>query len=173
MALTFGFLSLYYTTNMSVKNKIQLTKEGFQDLQEELQELVQVKLPEVVKRISIARDKGDLSENTEYQNAKEDKDIIDARISEIEEVIKRAEVVNKTRSKTTIGIGSEVTTYPENNKTKKMKIAIVGEFEGDVEQGKISIVSPLGKALLGKKQGEKTVVEAPLGKIVYVIEKVK
>jgi len=158
---------------MSTKNKIQLTKKGFQDLQEELSELVNTKLPEVVKRISVARDKGDLSENTEYQNAKEDKDIIDARISEIEDVIKRAEVVNKTRSKTLIGIGSEVITYPQNNKSKKMTITVAGEFEGDVEQGMISIVSPLGKALLGKKQGDKVTVSAPSGDIVYVVEKVK
>lgn len=158
---------------MSTKNKIQLTKKGFQDLQEELNELVNTKLPEVVKRISVARDKGDLSENTEYQNAKEDKDIIDARISEIEDVIKRAEVVNKTRSKTLIGIGSEVVTYPQNNKSKKMTITVAGEFEGDVEQGMISIVSPLGKALLGKKQGDKVTVSAPSGDIVYVVEKVK
>jgi transcription elongation factor GreA len=158
---------------MATNNKIQLTKKGFQDLQEELDELVNVKLPEVVKRISVARDKGDLSENTEYQNAKEDKDIIDARISEIEDVIKRAEVVNKTRSKTVVGIGSEVTTYPQDDKRKKMTITIVGEFEGDVEQGMISIVSPLGKALLGKKQGDKVTVSAPAGDIIYVIDKVK
>ncbi len=155
------------------KNKIQLTKKGFQDLHKELDELVNVRLPEVVKRISVARDKGDLSENTEYQNAKEDKDIIDARISEIEDVIKRAEVVNKTRSKTVIGVGSEVTTYPLANKGKKMTITIVGEFEGDVEQGKISIVSPLGKALLGKKQGDKVTASAPSGDIIYVVDKVK
>jgi transcription elongation factor GreA len=158
---------------MSAKSKIQLTKDGLKELQNELDELVNEKLPAVIKRISIARDKGDLSENTEYQNAKEDKEIIDARISEIEDVIKRAEVVNKTRSKTTIGIGSQVVTYPKNNKKNKKKIMIVGEFEGDVEKGKISIVSPLGKALLGKKQGDEAVVSAPAGDIVYVVDKVK
>lgn len=158
---------------MSAKSKIQLTKDGLKELQNELDELVNEKLPAVIKRISIARDKGDLSENTEYQNAKEDKEIVDARISEIEDVIKRAEVVNKTRSKTTVGIGSEVTTYPKNNKKNKKKIMIVGEFEGDVENGKISVVSPLGKALLGKKQGDEAVVSAPAGDIVYVVDKVK
>ncbi len=158
---------------MPTKNKIQLTKEGYEDLQAELKELVDEKLPEVVEKISKARDKGDLSENTEYQNAKEEKDIIDARIAEIEEVLKRAEVVNKTRSKTKIGVGSKVTTYPKNNKNNKKKITIVGEFEGNVEEGKISVVSPLGKALLDKKEGDEVTVSAPSGEIVYIIKKVE
>ncbi len=154
------------------KNKIQLTKEGYQELQEELDKLVNEKLPKVVKRISTARDKGDLSENTEYQNAKEDKEIVDARISEIEDVLKRAEVVGKTRSKTQIGVGSEVTAHKKGNKTK-MTFNIVGEFEGDADQGKISVVSPIGKAFLGSKQGDEVVVKAPAGDIVYIIDKVK
>ena len=162
---------------MSIKddssNKVQLTKEGFQELQEELKELVEVKMPVVIKRIAVARDKGDLSENTEYQNAKEDKEIIDARISEIEDVLKRSEVVSKTRSKTQIGVGSEVVVQMKSDKSKKMKITIVGEFEGDVDQGKISIVAPMGKALLGKRQGDEVVVMAPAGELVYVVESVK
>lgn len=161
------------STKDNTSNKVQLTKEGFQELQEELKELVEVKLPVVIKRIAIARDKGDLSENTEYQNAKEDKEIIDARISEIEDVLKRAEVVSKTRSKTQIGVGSDVVIYLKSKKTEKMKISIVGEFEGDVVQGKISVVAPMGKALLGKRQGDEVVVEAPVGDLTYVIESVK
>ncbi len=158
---------------MAVKNKIQLTKAGYKDLQQELDELVNEKLPAIVKRISIARDKGDLSENTEYQNAKEDKEIVDARIAEIEDVLKRAEVVNKTRSKTKIGVGSTVTTYPKGNKKAKKKIQIVGEFEGNVDQGKISSVSPLGEALISKKKGDEVEVSAPSGDIVYVVAKVE
>ncbi|KUK79775.1 MAG: Transcription elongation factor greA (Transcript cleavage factor greA) [Microgenomates bacterium 39_7] len=154
------------------KNKVQLTKEGFQELQEELTELVEEKLPIVIKRISVARDKGDLSENTEYQNAKEDKEIIDARISEIEEVLKRAEVVSKTRSKTQIGLGSEVEICPKGSSDKR-QITLVGEFEGDVDEGKISVVSPIGRALLGKKQGDEIVVQAPMGDITYIVKSVK
>ncbi|HQM15989.1 MAG TPA: transcription elongation factor GreA [Candidatus Woesebacteria bacterium] len=152
---------------------IQLTKEGFQELQDELQELVNVKLPELVQRIAIARDKGDLSENTEYQNAKEDKEIIDARISEIEDVLKRAEIVAKTRSKTQIGVGSEVVIYLKGTKKEKLSLIIAGEFEGDVDQGKISVVAPMGKALLGKRQGDEVVVNAPAGEMVYIVESVK
>ena len=158
--------------NDNKKNKIQLTKQGYQELQEELNHLVNEKLPEVIKRISIARDKGDLSENTEYQNAKEDKEIIDARISEIEDVLKRAEVIEKTRSKTKIGVGSQVTLHSKGKKGVKMNITVVGEFEGDVDQGKISVVSPVGNAILGKKQGDEVVVEAPAGEIVYIVDKV-
>lgn len=155
------------------KRLIQLTKEGFQELQEELQDLVENKLPAVVKRIAIARDKGDLSENTEYQNAKEDKEIIDARLSEIEDVLKRAQVVAKTRSKTLIGVGSEVIIYPKGDKKNKMDITVVGEFEGDADEGKISVVAPIGKALLGKKQGDEVKVMAPMGELAYIVESVK
>lgn len=159
--------------NNGTKNIVQLTKEGYQELREELNELVDVKLPKVVKRISIARDKGDLSENTEYQNAREDKEIIDARISEIEDVLKRAEVVEKTRSRTEVGLGSEVEIYPQGKKKDSMNIVLVGEFEGDAEEGKISVVSPIGQALLGKKQGDEVVVKAPMGDTTYVIKSVK
>ena len=157
---------------MSMKNKIQLTKTGYKDLQQELDELLSIKLPDVVKRISIARDKGDLSENTEYQSAKEEKEIYDARVAEIEDVLKRAEVVNKTKSKTKVGIGSSVKTHIKGKKTS-IKFNIVGEFEGNAEEGKVSAVSPIGKALLDKKQGDEVIVNAPIGDIVYVIDKIQ
>lgn len=160
---------------MSDKNKkkqIELTKEGYQELKEELERLVEEELPKVVKKISVARDKGDLSENTEYQSAKEEKDIIDARISEIENVLKKAKVVAKTRSKTTVGIGSNVTVYPKGKSGSKKDFQIVGEYESEPEEGKISSVSPLGKALIGKKEGEEAIVQAPAGEVVYIVDKV-
>ncbi len=155
------------------KNTIQLTKEGYSDLKQELDQLVNEKLPVVVKRIADAREKGDLSENSEYQNAREDKDIIDARISEIEDVLEHAEVVNKTRSKTTIGVGSEVKVHIKGQDKQIMDFSIVGQFEGDVDEGKISVASPLGKALLGAKAKEEVVVDAPAGEITYVVDAVK
>jgi transcription elongation factor GreA len=160
------------SSKINKKVKIQLTKEGYQELRDELDELVNIKLPAVIQRISKARDKGDLSENSEYQNAKEDKDIIDARISEIEDVLKRAEVISKTRSKIKIGLGSEVIFYPKGKKSEGMKITLVGEFEGSADEGRISVVSPVGKALLGKKQGDEIVVQAPIGASTYVIKMV-
>ncbi len=157
----------------SNKKTIKLTKQGYHDLKQELEELVNKKLPAVIDRISEAREKGDLSENTEYQNAREDKEIIDAKISEIENVLEKAEVVNKTRSKDTIGVGSEVTVYPKGKSNNKMTFTIVGQFEGDAEQGRISSESPLGEALIGKKVGEEAKVEAPAGEIVYHIDQVE
>ena len=157
----------------SNKNTIKLTKQGYHDLKQELNELVEKKLPEVIERISQAREKGDLSENTEYQNAREDKEIIDARIAEIENVLEKAEVVNKTRSKTEIGVGSEVTIHPKDKPNNKMSFTIVGQFEGDAEQGRISSESPLGEALIGHKVGQKVTVEAPAGEISYQIDSVK
>lgn len=153
--------------------KIKLTKKGYEDLKQELDLLVNDKLPKVVDRIAKAREKGDLSENSEYQNALEDKDIVDARISEIEDVLEKAELVNKTTSKTTIGIGSKVKVHLKDKASKKMNFSIAGQYEGDVDQGMISTDSPLGAALLGKKVGEEALVNAPIGQIVYVVDEVK
>ena len=154
------------------KKQIELTKEGYQELKDEYDRLVKEELPKVVKRISVARDKGDLSENTEYQNAKEDKEIIDSRITEIENVLEKARVVKKTRSKTTVGIGSEVTVHLTSKPKSKMKFNIVGEYESNPEEGKISSVSPIGKALIGQKEDQEVEVEAPAGIITYVIDSV-
>jgi transcription elongation factor GreA len=156
----------------SRKKQIELTKEGFQELKVELDRLVNEEMPKVVKRISIARDKGDLSENTEYQNAKEDQGIINSRISEIENVLEKAKVVEKTRSKTTVGIGSKVTVHLKSKPKNKIEFNIVGEYESDPDEGKISSVSPIGKALIGNKEGQEVEVDAPAGKLIYVVDSV-
>ncbi|MEA2056312.1 MAG: transcription elongation factor GreA [Patescibacteria group bacterium] len=153
--------------------KIKLTKKGYEDLKQELDTLVNDKLPKVVDRISKAREKGDLSENSEYQSALEDKDIINARISEIEDVLEKAEVVNKTTSKTKIGIGSQVKVHLKDKPKQEMSFTIVGQYEGDADEGKISTDSPLGEALLDKKVGEEAIVDAPAGEIVYIVDEVK
>ena len=156
----------------SRKKQIELTKEGFQELKVELDRLVNEEMPKVVKRISIARDKGDLSENTEYQNAKEDQGIINSRISEIENVLEKAKIVKKTRSKTTVGIGSKVTVHLKSKPKNQKKFNIVGEYESDPDEGKISSVSPIGKALIGNKEGQEVEVDAPAGKLIYVVDSV-
>lgn len=159
-----------------MQKTIQLTSEGLEELQKELTELTQVKLPEAVARVAKAREYGDLSENAEYHSARDDQNLIETRIGEIEEILAKAKVVRPTRSRNAVGMGSTVTVSIKGKKGKKGKklvFYIVGEFEADPLESKISSVSPLGKALMGKKKGDVIKVVAPAGEIEYVIEKIK
>lgn len=151
---------------------IQLTQEGLNELKEELRELTEEKLPAVVDRVAKAREYGDLSENSEYHSAKEDQTLIETRIDEIQSVIANAQVVKNTTSNNKVGMGSTVT-YAVSGKSKKQTITIVGEYEADPTEGKISQASPLGQALMGKKKGEKATVTAPAGEIEYEILEIK
>ncbi len=146
-------------------NKVVLTKQGLAELKAEHEELVNKKRPEVVKRLSDARDLGDLSENSEYAAAKQDLAFIDGRILELEEIIHGAKVVT-SHSKGQVDVGCKVTLHVNG---KKEVFTVVGEWEADPVQKKISHESPLGKALIGKKVGEKVEVEAPAGKILYKV----
>ncbi len=152
---------------------VQLTQEGLDELQAELTELVDIKLPAAVDRVAKAREHGDLAENAEYHSARDDQALLEARIAEIEEVIKRAQVVKHTKSHTVIGIGSKVTVTIKGKKTSQRLINIVGEFEADPGEGKVSAVSPLGKALLNHKKGDEVIVKAPAGEIHYQIDDVQ
>jgi transcription elongation factor GreA len=151
---------------------VQLTQQGLDDLQAELKELVEVKLPEAVDRVAKAREYGDLAENSEYHNARDDQALLEARISDIEEILRNARVVKNTKSHSVIGVGSTVVVSLVGKK-KQMTIHIVGEFEADPSEGKISSVSPLGKALMGKKKGDQVTVKAPVGAVEYMVEDVK
>ena len=147
---------------------VQLTAEGLEELQQELKELIEIKLPAVIDRVAIAREYGDLSENAEYSNAKEDQTLLEARIDEVEQILANAQVVHQTRSSTKVGMGSLVTIVQVGRKTKKV-VSIVGEFQSEPNENKISSVSPLGKALMGKKKGDKVKVTAPAGEIEFEI----
>lgn len=142
-----------------------MTKEGLEELQKEYHELVDNKRPEVVARLAVARGQGDLTENSEYAAAKQDLAFIDGRIAELEVVIHEAQVI-KSHSRSKVDVGCKVTLHING---KKDIFTIVGEWEADPSEKKISHSSPLGKALLGKKVGEKVEVEAPVGKILYKI----
>ena len=148
--------------------KIYLTKEGLEELKKELEELSKVKRPDVLSRVSQARSLGDLSENVEYVAAREELSFIDGRIDELEELIKQAVLIQESHSKGNhvVKLGSRVTL---NVKGKKEDFTVVGEWEADPKEKKISHESPLGKALIGKKIGEKIEVEAPAGKVIYTI----
>ena len=147
-------------------HQLQMTKQGLEALKKELDELTNVKRPKVVERLSNARSQGDLAENSDYQNARDELEFLDGRISELTEVVKNAVVVNGNANDNSVGLGTKVML---KNNGKKHFFHIVGEWEADPMEKKISHTSPLGQALIGKKVGEKVEVEAPAGKILYEI----
>ncbi len=151
----------------------ELTPEGFEELKAEMEDLVGDKLPKAIKRVSDAREYGDLSENSEYHDARDDKNLIDTRISEIEKILEKATIVKATRSKQRVGMGSQVIIHLKGKKSKTKTVQIVGEYEADPMEGKISSVSPLGKALMGKKKGDVVTYQAPSGEITYIITEIK
>ena len=147
--------------------QVQMTKEGLEALKKELDELANVKRPKLVERLSYARSQGDLTENSDYSNAKEELEFLDGRISEIEEVLKSAVVIDHNGSNgNDVEVGAKVTLGVNG---QKHIYEIVGEWEADPMNKKISPGSPLGQALVGKKRGEKIEVEAPAGKLTYEI----
>lgn len=150
--------------------KIQVTKQGFEDLKKELDGLVNTKRPKLVERLSYARSQGDLSENSDYHNAKEELNFLDGRIAELEEVVNNAQVVRRSNGNGKVAVGTKVTLKV---KDKEHIYDIVGEWEADPINKKISHSSPLGKALVGKKVGESAEVEAPAGKVIYKILSIK
>lgn len=148
-----------------MKNDVKLTKEGLEALKSELADLRDVKRPKLVDRLANARSQGDLSENSDYQSAKEELEFLDGRIEELEDVIKTASVVPVTKSGG-VDVGTKVTVRFNG---KEIIFNIVGEWEADPMNKKISHESPLGKALVGKRVGDKVEVEAPAGKVNYEI----
>lgn len=147
--------------------KIYLTKEGLEDLKKEYEELVKVRRPEVLERVTAARNQGDLSENAEYVAAREELSFIDGRIEEIEDLLKQATLIESSKgAHGAINLGSKVTLKVNG---KEEAFMVVGEWEADPTAKKISHESPLGKALLGKMKGDKVEVEAPAGKVMYTV----
>lgn len=148
--------------------KVYLTKEGFEKLQKELDSLAKVRKPAAVERVATTRVPGELVENNDYNQAKQDLAFIEGRISELEGVLAKAEVIERDHSGShaQVGLGCRVTV--EVNGQEGI-FHLVGEWEADPAEQKISHESPLGKALLGRKVGEKVEVEAPVGKLLYTI----
>ena len=152
--------------------RVFLTKEGKEELEKELKVLVLEKRVEITERIKIARDFGDLSENAEYDAAKNEQARIEARINEIETMLKYAEIIEETgKKKGIISLGSTVDVI-DKTYDEEMTFKIVGTTEADVTQGKISNESPIGNALLNRKLGETVEIVVPEGKIILEIKKV-
>lgn len=150
-------------------NKKYLTEKGFQDLKKEHDELVKTKRPQVVTRLATARDMGDLSENAEYSAARDELAFIDGRIAELENLLKTVIVIKEKalgNKSNFINLGSKATVQING---KKEIFTIVGEWESNPRERKISNESPLGKALLGKSGGDTIEIQAPAGKMIYKI----
>lgn len=147
-----------------MKKHYQITAEGRKELEQELEEL-KSRRGDVADKISEARDFGDLSENAEYDAAREEQGLLETRIAEIEDILKNAEII-KASKKSTIGLGSKIEVKIGK---KTFTYSIVGPVEADPLEGKISNESPLGMALHGKKAGDKVSIETPKGEIVYEV----
>lgn len=147
-----------------MKKHYQITLDGKKELEEELVGL-KARRGAVAEKISEARDFGDLSENAEYDAAREEQGLLETRIAEIEEIINNAEII-KLSKKSTIGLGSRVEL---KTGSKKVQYTVVGPVEADPIEGKISNESPIGMALYGKKVDDKVTIETPKGSISYTI----
>jgi len=142
--------------------KIPLTRAGYDKLDAELKQLKTVERTAIIKAISEAREHGDLSENAEYHSAKEKQSFIEGRIKELEGVISLAEVIDPTKLNGTIKFGATVALVDADTKGEKT-YQIVGEYEADIEKGRLNIKSPLARALIGKTVGDSVEVRTPGG----------
>lgn len=150
-----------------------MTAEGHAALESELKTLKSVERPSIIAAIAEAREHGDLSENAEYHAAKEKQSFIEGRIAELDDKLARAEVIDLSRmTGTRVRFGATVTLIDVDTEEKKT-YKIVGDDEASIEHGKISISSPIARALIGKEQGDEAEVSAPGGAKAYEIEKVE
>jgi len=153
--------------------KIPMTAEGYQALDAEMKRLKTEERPAIIAAISEARAHGDLSENAEYHAAKERQAFIEGRLLELEDKIARAQIIDVSKlSGKQVKFGATVNLLDEDSGAKS-KYKIVGEDESDVSQGKISVTSPIARAMIGKEEGDVVEVMAPGGPKSYEIVKVK
>ena len=154
-------------------NKIPMTEAGYKQLQEELKKLTSEDRPNIIAAIAEARGHGDLSENAEYQYAKEQQSLIEGRIADLEASISRAEVIDiKNISGEDIKFGATVE-IEDDDTGKKQTYQIVGEYESDIENKKLSINSPLARGLIGKLRDDSVEISSPKGVKSYTIISVK
>ncbi|HAY07680.1 MAG TPA: transcription elongation factor GreA [Hyphomonas sp.] len=152
--------------------RIPMTAEGHAALQAELKVLKSVERPNIIAAISEARSHGDLSENAEYHAAKEKQSFIEGRINELDDKLARADIIDVSKlSGKKIRFGATVTIIDVDSE-EKFTYKIVGEDEADVKQGKISVTSPIARAMIGKEEGDEAEVSAPSGARAYEVAKV-
>jgi transcription elongation factor GreA len=156
-----------------MSDTVHMTVEGYQRLQEELKNLVRVERPKVVQDIAEARSHGDLSENAEYDAAKDRQGFVEGRIKELNHKIATAQVVDLTKIKSDkIVFGAKVTLF-DIDAEKEVTYQIVGEDEADIKVGKISVGSPVGRSLIGHSVDEEVSVVVPSGVKVYEITNIE
>lgn len=153
--------------------KFPITVEGFDRLNEDLKHLKMIERPAIIKAIGVARELGDLSENAEYQSAREKQSFIEGKIIELEDKIARSEVIDLSKlSGEVVMFGAKVNLV-DCDTEKEVSYQIVGEYEADLEKNLISIISPLARALIGKKLGDVAEVVTPSGIKEYEILEIK
>lgn len=158
---------------MAAMEKVPMTLEGFKKLEDELQRLKSVERPRIIQAIAEARALGDLSENAEYHSAKEAQGLNEARVADLEDKVSRAEVLDPAKmSGDTIKFGATVSLEDEDS-GDKVKYKIVGDLEANVREGRISISSPIARALIGKAKGDTAEVTTPRGSRTYDILKIE
>jgi transcription elongation factor GreA len=157
---------------VAVMEKLPMTVGGYAALEAELKRRQQEERPRIIQAIAEARSHGDLSENAEYHAAKESQSLNEGRIADLEDKISRADIIDVSKlSGTTIKFGATVTLIDEDTETEK-RYQIVGDSEADVKQGKVSISSPISRALIGKKVGDAVEVNTPGGGKSYEIVRI-
>lgn len=153
--------------------RIPMTKQGAEKLRRELEHLKKVRRPRVIEAIATARAHGDLSENAEYHAAKEEQAFVEGRIRELEDKLARAHIIDPaTIDSDKVVFGATVSLIDLENGTE-VNYQIVGIDEADIEQGKISITSPIARALIGKEEGDIAVVQAPGGEREFEIQEIR
>jgi transcription elongation factor GreA len=153
-------------------DKFPMTVAGYAALEAELKRRQQEERPRIIQAIAEARSHGDLSENAEYHAAKESQSLNEGRIAELEDKISRAEVIDVSKlSGNTVKFGATVTLIDEDTEAERA-YQIVGESEADVKSGKVSVTSPIGRALIGKKVGDTVEVNTPGGGKSYEVLKI-
>lgn len=164
-----GLSFFFKTTTSSMAEVKYYTQEGFQKLKEELEHLESVQRPEISRQIAEARDKGDLSENAEYDAAKNAQGMLELQISKLQEEIRNARIIDESKMDTSkVLILSNVKIKNLKNNAV-MTYTLVPENEADLKAGRISVSSPIAKGLLGKKVGDTADIQVPAGKVTFEI----
>jgi len=153
-----------------MNEKEYLTQEKFNEFEKELEVLKGTKRKEVAEQLEYAKSLGDLSENAEYHEARDSQAMVEDRIAKLEGILKTAIIIKEHSTSGSVNVGSEITVEKNG---KKMEYVIVGTEESDALSGKISIKSPFGQAVLGKKKGDSFTYEAPAGSVTYKLIDIK